>query len=151
MRGGGGGFMPPCPLPCMPPCHACPPAMHAPSATHASCHACPPVMHAPLPHTPPPCMPTPTMHAPPAMHIPPTMHTYPCHACHPLPFTPPLRHRSMSGQYASYWNAFLFHRAHTGNIVCIHATVVSELNFPFICGHWLVRVEGGLSLVHTYH
>ena len=49
----------PCPLPSMPPCHPCLPAMHAP------CHACPL-----------PCMP-------------PAMHAYPCHVCPPLPCTPP--------------------------------------------------------------
>ena len=44
------------PLPRMPPCHACPPAMHVSLATHTPCHACSTAMYAPLPHThPPPC------------------------------------------------------------------------------------------------
>ena len=56
-----------CPLPCMPLCHAYPPATHIPPATHAHCHACPPATHAP----------------PLATHAPPPPHT------HPLPCTPP--------------------------------------------------------------
>ena len=49
-----------CPLPCMPPSHACPPATHAPPAMHAPLpdippsHTCPPATHTPLPCTPPP-------------------------------------------------------------------------------------------------
>ena len=118
-----------CPLPHMPPAmhphamhtfppyHACPipghawsPTMHAqPPHTHP-CHACPPAMHAPLPCTPPAMHPSCHAHLP-AMHtplpcMPLAMHaplpcTTPCHVCH---------HdmRSVSGRYASYWNAFLF-------------------------------------------
>ena len=38
------------------PHHTCP-AMHTPPAMHAPCHACSPAMHAPTTHTPMPCMP----------------------------------------------------------------------------------------------
>ena len=77
-----------------------------PLAMHAPSHACPPTMHAPLPCPPP--------------HTHPATHT-PCHVCppamhFPLPCMPPATHapryyemRSMSGRYASYWNAFLLH------------------------------------------
>ena len=64
------------PWPCMPPCHAQPPAMHAlchehTPATHAPCHTCP---HAcSLPHMPP-CHACTLPHMPPATYAPPGMH-----------------------------------------------------------------------------
>ena len=86
------------PLPCMPPCHACLPTMHASPAMHTLCHACSlPCMPlpcmlllpCPLPCTPLPCTPS-------AMQ-PPVTHT--CHACPLLPCisrcqTCPLPHTS---------------------------------------------------------
>ena len=102
-------------------CHAHPPLRitHAPClpATHAHlpCHAHPQATYAPLPHTPP-AMPAPPPHMPasPAMHTPWATHPpRPCtppvtHA--PLPCIPPRHYDmwSMSGRYASYWNAFLY-------------------------------------------
>ena len=92
-------------------------------AMHAPCHACLPAMHAPC-HTrrpPPPCHACPHHTCPPAMHVPPctppAIHAplpyMPPATYNPLPCTPPDMHtplpydmRSMSGRYASYWNAF---------------------------------------------
>ena len=82
------------PLPCMPPamhtpCHACPLPHMLP------CRACPPAMHTPLPHMAPLC------HAhPPAMHA--LLPCMPPAATHASPTI-----WSMSGRYASYWNASL--------------------------------------------
>ena len=59
------------PLPRMPHCHACPPAMHA-----SPPHACLPAMYAPAMHAPLPCTPTAT-------------HTSPCHAHPPAVHAPP--------------------------------------------------------------
>ena len=89
------------PLPCMPPCHACPPL---PCMPHPPCHTCP-AMHAPCHAHPLPCMPP--NHACPPCHAcplpcrlprhayPPAMHA-PCQAC------PPARH-------APPWTEFLTH------------------------------------------
>ena len=67
----------------------------------------------------------PLLHTLPCHAYLPLSHTHPCHACPlptamhaPLPCTPPATHappgyyemRSMSGRYASYWNALLFHK-----------------------------------------
>ena len=74
------------PLPCKPsathththPCYACP-AMQTPLPCMPSCQTCSPAMHAPSQPciSPPPCMPPP--------HMPLTMHTHPTphHACPP--------------------------------------------------------------------
>ena len=81
-----------------------------------------PAMHTPRPRMPPchthplPCLP------PPATHACLPCHAYPLgHTCPPRPCTPPVTHAplpcipprhydmwSMSGRYASYWNAFLY-------------------------------------------
>ena len=66
------------PMPCMPPYHTCPPATHIPLPHMLPCHACPPAMHASC-HVYPPATHAPLPHTPPATHAP-----LPCwHACPP--------------------------------------------------------------------
>ena len=100
VHGGGGGCMPQCMLGCKPPWtrHTPPDQAHTPRSRP------PQTRHTtPRPGTPPPGPGTPP--TPPEQTHPPTRHT-------PLEQAPreaDTSIRSMSGQYASYWNAFLFY------------------------------------------
>ena len=79
--------------PCTPPATHTPATHVCPYTTHSPCHACP------MPRTP--CHACPLPCTSPAMHAPSTQ---------PAPSTHSPRYYemwSMSGRYASYWNAFL--------------------------------------------
>ena len=83
-----------CPLPCMPPCHAYPPAIYA--FNFKKCHTCLPPGMRPTTHSP--------YHACPQSCMPPIMHA-PHHSC-PLPCYP-LCHASPPPRWQNSWHTLV--------------------------------------------